>query len=142
MAEDGEVLAFRPDGARREARVEAGRILLDRGSATEVEDVVVRDRRHLSAEGIVVPVVVVDRQTGRLESAPEIVTRGFVDGEEGASLIDEAELALAQTMEAPARARSGAIPRSRASGCGSSCGASSASATQRRPMVIPVVMEV
>ncbi len=99
VAEDGDVLAFDLDGARRETRVAAGRVLLDRGSTTEVEDVVVRDRRHLSAEGIVVPIVVVDRQTGRLESAPEIVTRGVVDEHEGADLLAEAELALAQAME-------------------------------------------
>ena len=77
LAEDGDVLAMGPEGARKEARVAAGRTLLDRGSALEVDEVVVRDRRHLSSEGIVVPIVIVDRQTGRLESAPEIVTRVY-----------------------------------------------------------------
>ena len=141
VAEDGEVLAFRPDGARREARVEAGRILLDRGSTTEVEDVVVRDRRHLSAEGIVVPIVVVDRQTGRLESPPEIVTRGVVDEQEGASLLAEAELALAQAMEGRPREErlDLALTRERVR---LELRRFFRRRVQRRPMVIPVVMEV
>jgi ribonuclease J len=141
VAEDGEVLAFRPDGARREARVEAGRILLDRGGTTEVEDVVVRDRRHLSAEGIVVPIVVVDRETGRLESAPEIVTRGVVDEQEGASLIAEAELALANAMEGRPREerRDLALTRERVR---LELRRFFRRRVQRRPMVIPVVMEV
>ena len=79
LAEDGQVLTFGPDGAGKEGTVPAGRILLDRSGAEELEEVVVRDRRHLSSDGIVVPVVVLDKQTGRLQSAPEIVTRGFVD---------------------------------------------------------------
>src|SRR5439155_17090108 len=82
VAEDGEVIELSLAGARKVDRVAAGRILLDRSGTEGLEEVVVRDRRHLSAEGIVVRVVVLDKQTGRLESAPEIVTRGFVDADE------------------------------------------------------------
>src|SRR6185436_17109654 len=90
VLEDGDVLAFTPSGARRELPVAAGRVLLDRSGATEVEEVVLRDRRHLSHEGVVVPIVVLDKQTGRLEGEPEIVTRGFVDEGEQGDLMDEA----------------------------------------------------
>jgi ribonuclease J len=141
LVEDGDVLAFRPEGARREASVHAGRVLLDRGSTSEVEDVVVRDRRHLSAEGIVVPIVVVDRETGRLESAPEIVTRGVVSEPEGEALLAEAEQALADAMEGRPREErlDSDLTRERVR---SELRRFFKRRTQRRPMIIPVVMEV
>jgi len=141
LAEDGDVLAFHADGARRPERVSAGRVLLDRGSSSEVEDVVVRDRRHLSAEGIVVPIVVVDRETGRLESPPEIVTRGVVSEPEGAALLAEAEQALAEALEGrpPEERLNSDLTRERVR---SELRRFFRRRVQRRPMVIPVVMEV
>jgi ribonuclease J len=141
VAEDGDVLSLSAKGARREARVAAGRVLLDRGSASEVEDLVVRDRRHLSSEGIVVPIVVVDRQTGHLESPPEIVTRGIVDADEAASLAEEAGRLLAGAMAArPVEERLDAeLTRERVR---DELRRFYKRRTQRRPMVIPVVMEV
>jgi ribonuclease J len=141
VAEDGDVLCLSADGARREARVAAGRVLLDRGGASEIEDVVVRDRRHISSEGIVVPIVVVDRQTGHLESAPEIVTRGIVDPAEAAELAEEAGRLLAGAMDGrPAEERLDAeLTRERVR---DELRRFFKRRTQRRPMVIPVVMEV
>jgi ribonuclease J len=141
VAEDGDVLAVSAGGARREARVAAGRVLLDRGGTSEVEDLVVRDRRHLSAEGIVVPIVVVDRQTGRLESPPEIVTRGIVAAERAAELAEEAARLLSGSMdERPVDERLDAeLTRERVR---DELRRFFRRRTQRRPMVIPVVMEV
>jgi ribonuclease J len=141
VAEDGDVLAVSAGGARREARVAAGRVLLDRGGTSEVEDLVVRDRRHLSAEGIVVPIVVVDRQTGRLESPPEIVTRGIVAAERAAELAEEAARLLSGSMdERPVDERLDAErTRERVR---DELRRFFRRRTQRRPMVIPVVMEV
>jgi ribonuclease J len=142
LAEDGEVLEVSSAAARKVARVAAGRILLDRSGTEGVEDVVVRDRRHLSVEGIVVPVVVLDRQTGRLESAPEIVTRGFVDAEErGAELLEDAGRLVAEAVESrPAEERHDpALIRERVR---QELRRFFRKRTQRRPMVIPVVMEV
>jgi ribonuclease J len=141
LAEDGDVVSLGPEGARREARVAAGRVLLDRGGASEIEEVVVRDRRHLSSDGIVVPILVVDRQTGHLESPPEIVTRGIVDADEAASLAEEAGRLLAGAMGArPAEERRDAdLTRERVR---DELRRFYKRRTQRRPMVIPVVMEV
>jgi ribonuclease J len=140
VAEDGDVLAFGRDGARKEARVPAGRTLLDGGSF-EVEEMVVRDRRHLSAEGIVVPIVVLDRRTGRLESPPEIVTRGFVDVGEGAGLLEEAGRLVEDTLRARPREErlDGELTRERIR---TELRRLFRKRTERRPMVIPVVMEV
>ena len=99
VAEDGDVLRLSP--VRRAARAPGGApaACCSTAGASEIEDVVVRDRRHLSSEGIVVPIVVVDRQTGHLESPPEIVTRGIVDAEEAAELAEEAGLLLAGALD-------------------------------------------
>jgi ribonuclease J len=140
VLEDGDVISVSGQGARRQPRVAAGRVLLDRGGASEVEDLVVRDRRHLSSEGIVVPIVVVDRTTGHLESLPEIVTRGIVDAEEAAELANEAGRLLAGAMDArPVEERLDAeLTRERVR----EELRFYKRRTQRRPMVIPVVMEV
>jgi ribonuclease J len=141
VLEDGDVISVSGQGARRQPRVAAGRVLLDRGGASEVEDLVVRDRRHLSSEGIVVPIVVVDRTTGHLESLPEIVTRGIVDAEEAAELANEAGRLLAGAMDArPVEERLDAeLTRERVR---EELRRFYKRRTQRRPMVIPVVMEV
>jgi len=141
VCEDGDVLEVSSAGAAKLPRVPAGRVLLDRSGTGEVEDVVVRDRRHLSFDGIVVPVVVLDRQTGRVERTPEIVTRGVLDENGGAELLEEAERLVVQAAEAgpsgephdPAQARERVRSELRRF---------FRRRGQRRPMVIPVVMEV
>lgn len=141
VVEDGGVLEVSAGRASMAASVPAGRILLDRSGMDEIEEVVVRDRRHLSSDGIVVPVVVLDRQTGRLESPPELVTRGFVDWEEWPGLMDEATGLLAEILEArpPEERYDPTVTRERLR---QELRRLFRRRTQRRPMVIPVVMEV
>lgn len=141
VAEDGDVLCLSAAGERREARVAAGRVLLDRGGSSEIEDLVVRDRRHLSSEGIVVPIVVVDRQTGHLESPPEIVTRGIVDTGQAAELAEEAGRLLAGALDSrpPEERLDASLTRERVR---ETLRRFYKRRTSRRPMVIPVVMEV
>jgi ribonuclease J len=142
VAEDGDVLAFSPQGARKEARVEAGRMLLDRSGVEELEEVVVRDRRHMSSEGIVVSVVVVDKQTGRAQAPPEIVARGFLDsGERGAEILQEAARAVVQTLESrpPEEHYDPDVSRERVR---QELRRLFRKRAQRRPLVIPVLMEV
>jgi ribonuclease J len=141
LAEDGEVLAFGPDGARKDGTVPAGRILLDRSGAEELEEVVVRDRRHLSAEGIVVPVVVLDKQTGRLQTAVDIVHRGFVDHGGHPDLIDDAVRLVEElvTSRPPEEQQAPDLTRERLR---LELRRFFRKRTQKRPMVIPVVMEV
>ena len=65
-------------GARRARKVTVGRVCIDSGSVDDVvEEMVIRDRRHLSEDGIVLPIIAINRHTGRMESLPEIVSRGF-----------------------------------------------------------------
>ncbi len=141
IAEDGDVLVFGPAGVRKEARVAAGRLLLDRSGSNGVDEVVIRDRRHMSAGGIVVPVVVLDKQTGRVESMPEIVSRGFVDDEVGVDLMEDAARFLAEAVDTrpPEEHFDSDLTRERVR---TEMRRFFRKRTQRRPMVIPVVMEV
>jgi ribonuclease J len=141
VLEDGEVLAIGAAGARKETRVEAGRILLDRSGVEELEELVVRDRRHLSSDGIVVPIVVLDKQTGQLESAPEIVTKGFVNEGERAELLEEASRLLVEAV-ASRPAEEHADPSLTRERVRLELRRFFKKKTQRRPMVIPVVMEI
>jgi len=141
VAEDGDALSFGPQGARKEARVAAGRILLDRSGQGGIEDVVVRDRRQLSSDGVVVPVIVVDKRTGSLESVPEIVSRGFMDARPGAELLAEARSLVAEAVDGrPAEERlDHELTKERVR---LELRRFLKKRTQRRPMVVPVVMEV
>ena len=78
LAENGDVLQFDDAGARVAGKAPVGRVLIDGTRTGEVGDEVLRDRRHLAEDGLVVPVVAINKQTGALEGVPEIITRGFV----------------------------------------------------------------
>src|SRR4051812_11676738 len=78
LIENGDILLIDQDGARVGGKAPVGRILIDGTRIGEVGDEVLRDRRHLAEDGLVVPVVAINKQTGMLEGVPDIITRGFV----------------------------------------------------------------
>src|SRR6185295_12086721 len=78
LAENGDLIRIDEEGARVVEKVPAGRILIDGTRSGEVGDEVLRDRRHLAGDGLVVPVVAINRQSGMLEETPDVITRGFV----------------------------------------------------------------
>jgi ribonuclease J len=78
LAENGDVIRIDGEGARIARKVPAGRILIDGTRSGEVGDEVLRDRRHLAGDGLVVPVVAINRLSGMLEETPDVITRGFV----------------------------------------------------------------
>jgi ribonuclease J len=78
LAENGDVIRIDGEGARIARKVAAGRILIDGTRSGEVGDEVLRDRRHLAGDGLVVPVVAINRLSGMLEETPDVITRGFV----------------------------------------------------------------
>src|SRR3982074_2100878 len=84
LIESGDVLEFDELGARKAGRVNVGRVCIDSGSRPDVvEDLIIKDRRYLSEDGIVLPFIAINKLSGRVETAPEIVTRGFNVGEDG-----------------------------------------------------------
>ena len=100
LAEDGDVIRFDDDGARIADKVPAGRILIDGTRSGEVGDEVLRDRRHLSGDGLVVAVVTIGKQSGNLEETPDVITRGFVLDARTEALLKEIPSLLAATLDA------------------------------------------
>jgi ribonuclease J len=100
LVESGQPIEFTADGrAHRREPVTAGRVMVDSGSLEEIEDIVIRDRRHLAEDGVVVPIIAIDKHTGRLETAPEIVTRGFLPSEDGNELLQRAREVVLRTVD-------------------------------------------
>jgi ribonuclease J len=98
LLEDGKVIEFTEDGAHRRDPVTAGRVCVDSGSLEEIEEVVIRDRKHLSEDGVVVSIIAIDKHTGKMESVPEIVTRGLMS-DNGQELIAGARAVIINTVE-------------------------------------------
>jgi ribonuclease J len=99
LASDGDIIRFDSEGGRIEGKAMVGRVLIDMTRTGEVGDEVLRDRRNVAAEGIVVAVLAISKQTGVLVGEPEIIPRGFVfDPDEETSLFREAGLVLRELM--------------------------------------------
>jgi len=100
VMESGDVLEIDHHGARRAGKVPVGRVCIDSGSVDDVvQEVVIRDRRHLSEDGIVLPIIAINRHTGRIENLPEIVSRGFARAEDGSAFMQTARQIVAKTLE-------------------------------------------
>jgi ribonuclease J len=140
LTENGDVLQFDNGVARIAGKTTVGRVLIDGTRTGEVGDEVLRDRRHLAEDGLVVPVVAINKQTGALEGIPEMVTRGFVIDDDQMLLSDGARV-LAEVVEQASveeRTDQGLIKEKvrvelrrfirKRSG--------------RRPFVLPVIMEI
>jgi ribonuclease J len=98
LLEDGKTIEFTEDGVHRRDPVTAGRVCVDSGSLEEIEEVVIRDRKHLSEDGVVVSIIAIDKHTGKMESHPEIVTRGLMS-DNGQELIAGARAVIINTVE-------------------------------------------
>lgn len=141
LVEDGDVLQFDATGARRAGRAPVGRVLLDGARTGEVVDEVLRDRRHLAADGLVVPVLAIGKQSGALEERPDLITRGLAVDPRTEALLDEAPARLAEIVGSASleeRTDPGLI-REKVRG---ELQRLFRRRTGRRPLVVPVVMEV
>ncbi len=96
VIEDGDVLELDKDDARKRDKVTAGRVLIDSGSSIDVvEDLVIRDRRILSEDGVVLAVLAINKRTGKIERPPEVIMRGFG----GADITDQARETVFKTLD-------------------------------------------
>ncbi|HLW81769.1 MAG TPA: ribonuclease J [Candidatus Acidoferrales bacterium] len=98
MVESGHPIEFTEQGAFRREPVPISRVCVDSGSLEEVQDVVIRDRRHLAEDGVVVPIIAINKHSGKMEASPEIVTRGFL-ASDGQELLALAREVILKTME-------------------------------------------
>src|ERR1700690_2187874 len=140
LIETGDVLEIDEHGARKAGRVNIGRVCIDSGSRTDVvEDIIVKDRRHLSEDGFVMPVIAINKLTGRVEASPEIVTRGFSPGEDG--FVDGARHIVMQTLDsssAEEKADYGVIKEK----IRADLKRDVSKQTQKRPLIMPVILEI
>jgi ribonuclease J len=140
LIESGDILEFDELGARKAGKVNVGRVCIDSGSRTDVvEDLVIKDRRHLSEDGFVLPIIAINKLTGRVETSPEIVTRGFNPGENG--LLERAREIVMETLDASSdeeKADYGVIKEK----IRADLKRFISKQTQRRPLIMPVILEI
>jgi ribonuclease J len=139
LCEDGDVIVIDDEGLSLGERVPAGYVYVD-GIIGDVGTGVIRDRRVLAEEGVVVVVVTVDVQTAEIVTGPEIITRGWVYAPEAEDLLDEA---CDTVTEAVQRALAGGVRDVEAleRDVRRAAGKFVNERTRRRPMIVPVVME-
>ncbi len=139
LCEDGDVLELGDGGLRPVGRVPAGYLYVD-GIVGDVGQGVLRDRQKLAEEGVVVVVVTVDVQTGKVLVGPEIITRGWVYAPEAEDLLDEACDTVAAAVEA-SLAKGVRDVEELERDVRKAAGRFVSDRTRRRPMIVPVVME-
>jgi ribonuclease J len=141
LIENGDVLRFDEGGAAVAGKVPAGRVLIDASGSGEVIDEVLRDRRHLSEDGLLVPVVAINKQTGAIEGDPDVVSRGLAQDGASADMLREGARLITEVIQGASveeRTDQGLIKEKirvelrrffrKRSG--------------RRPLIVPVIMEV
>jgi ribonuclease J len=141
VLETGDTLEIDHLGARRGEKITVGRVCIDSGSLDDVvEDIIIRDRRHLSEDGFVIPIIAINKHTGKAEGLPEIVSRGFVSGDNAAVLL-EARAVVGKTLEqstAEERGDWGVMQEK----IRTDLKRYLSKQTQRRPLIMPVILEV
>ena len=142
LLESGDVLEFDSRGARKAGRVAVGRVCIDSGSVDEVvEDMIIKDRRHISEDGIVLPIIAINKNTGRVESAPEIVSRGFISGDGTDGVLAQAKDIILETLEQSSgeeRADWGVIKEK----IRADLKRHIKKQTSRHPLIFPVILEI
>jgi len=99
VLEDGDILEISPQAGKVAGKVSAGNVYVDGLSVGDIGTVVLRDRRMLSRDGIVMVIIAINRQTGKLVGRPDIVSRGFVDTREAKDMIEESRNLVARTLD-------------------------------------------
>lgn len=141
VAENGMVLEFTKKHGRVAGRVPAGRVLVDGLGVGDVGNIVLRDRKQLSQDGILIVVVTISKEGGLVVAGPDIVSRGFVYVRESEKLMDEAktkvEKVLDKCIEKNITEWSTIKSQIR-----DTLGKFLYEKTRRRPMILPIIMEV
>ena len=141
MLSSGDVLELNEEGAEVTDKVVTGGILVDGLGVGDVGNVVLRDRQHLSEEGIMIVVMALEKETGMLVSGPDIMSRGFVYVRESDELIEEARLIVDEALQA-------CLDRGITDWGKLKSTTKDALSdyvwkkTKRRPMILPIIMEV
>ncbi len=139
--EDGDVLELDRTSANKNGKVTVGRVCIDSGGAASdvVQDLVIRDRKHLSEDGIVLPIIAINKSTGRVENPPEIVMRGTAI--EDPAMIAEARQIVLRTLDSssPEEKKDPGLIKEKIR---NDLKRYIQKSTSRRPLIMPVILEI
>jgi ribonuclease J len=98
ILEDGDVLELTANSAQRTNPVQVGKVFVDGKGVGDVGDIVIRDRRHLSEDGMVLAVMAIHQQSGEIVAGPDLVSRGFMSTEESEEVLEHAKKVVLETL--------------------------------------------
>jgi ribonuclease J len=141
VGENGMIFEFTKDKGTVAGKVQAGMVMVDGLGVGDVGNIVLRDRRQLSQDGILIVVVTMNRQTNRVVAGPDIVSRGFVYVRESEALMDEARARVQQALD---RCEDENVKEWAAikANVRDALGRYLFDKTRRRPMILPIIMEI
>jgi ribonuclease J len=138
LMEDGDILEFTRKGARISGKTPADYIYVD-GLAVGVDEVVLRDRQHLAGDGVLVAIVAVDRQTGKPIGRPDVISRGFIESDLSDGLMERARDVIVGALSGEEHVSGRADFNQRVH---NSLQRFLYEQTRRRPMILPVALEI
>ena len=136
---DGDVLEIDETGAHQRDRVSADYVYVDGLGVGDIDHVVLRDRQHLATDGMIVVVIAVDKRSGRIVGKPDVVSRGFVDVEESEELMERTRDMVVAALEGADHIAEWGVVHSKVK---EAIAKFLYEETRRRPMVLPVAIEV
>lgn len=141
LAESGDVMALDESSVEIAEKITVGRTLIDDSGSGRIDELVLRDRKHLAYDGIVLPIVAINKTSGELESVPEVIQRGLALSDDGGDFLTKARVIVAETISnASHQERTDwAVIKEKIR---LELKRHIQRETGRRPMIIPVVLEV
>jgi ribonuclease J len=136
---DGDVLEIDETGARLRDRVSADYVYVDGLGVGDIDHVVLRDRQHLASDGMIVVVIAIDKRSGRVVGKPDVVSRGFVDVEESEELLERTRDVVVAALEGANHIAEWSVVHSKVK---EAIARFLYQETRRRPMVLPIAVEV
>ncbi len=136
---DGEVLEIDSAGARKNGTVPSGRVFID--GKGDIEDMVLRDRRRLAHDGVLIVIMAMEKTSGTISSGPDLVSRGFIPEEESEGFLDGAREVILDTLGTlePEVIQDLSLLKARIRG---GLKKYIYKAINRRPMILPIVFEI
>jgi len=140
VLEDGDILELNPEAGKVTGKITSGNVYVDGLSVGDIGSVVLRNRRMLSRDGIVVVIITINKQTGKLMGRPDIVSRGFVDTREAKDMLEESRDLVARTLDhSGARPTEWSLVNTKVKDV---LNKFYYEQTKRRPMVLPFMVQV
>ncbi len=141
ILENGARLEFNEGRARRLENVAAGMFLVDAGAVTDTPEAIMRERQQLSEEGMFIVVARINAQNGQLLGLPDVISRGFVDTQASNGIVDESMVVVTRTLERTARKRVTERDELKKE-IRKDLSSFLSQKTRRRPIVLPLVVEI